>query len=127
MALGGVPRSLGNLGMTVVNVSSGLGDASEIHLSSSALSAVKPLSPLGSKLARGRRFGLFGNDFALESGFAPTAGAGPPKHNRRGDKDRGIGPDDYANDDREREIPQHGAAKEEQAQNRNQRDGAGKN
>src|SRR4029077_8816842 len=41
--------------------------------------AVKAL-PL--RLARGCWLGLLGSDFALQAGFAPASGAGPPQHNR---------------------------------------------
>ena len=81
---------------------------------------------LPSRLARGCRLGLLGSDFALQAGFAPAAGAGPPQHDRRGNEDGRVGPDHDADDDREREITQDGAAEEEQTQNRDQRDGAGK-
>ena len=87
-----------------------------------------PVNPLFAlrRLTRGRRPGSLGSNLALQGNLAPAPGSGPPKHDRRCDEDGGIRPDDDTNDDREREIPQHCAAKEEQAQNRNQRDGAGK-
>src|SRR5438105_14414462 len=104
------------------------------HKPASASSAVCPLRrafaakacPFSPKLARGRRLGLFGSDFALEAGFAPAAGAGPPQDNGRGNEDGGVGPDDYPDDNSERKVAQDGAAEQEQTQNRYQRDGAGK-
>src|SRR5437773_7881666 len=129
MALGEVPRSPSQLGMTVGWFEDRAGILTvRLGATSAFIRAIRDqtLARPASKLARGRRLGLFGSDFALEAGFAPAAGAGPPQDNGRGDEDRGVGPDDYSDDDGQGEIAQDRAAEQEQTQNRDQRDGAGK-
>ena len=79
--------------------------------------------------ALGKRIGCCGffGDLAPQGRSAAAAGPRPPEHNRRGDKDGGVSADNYANNDGEREIPQHRAAKEKQAKNRDKRHRACKN
>ena len=67
------------------------------------------------------------SDLFSERTRAFTPCAGPPKHDRRGDKDRGIRSHHDAHDNRQREISQDGASKQEQTQNWNERDGASQN
>src|SRR4030095_11781666 len=82
-----------------------------------------------SSAARGKRIGRsrFFGDPAPQGGTTPAAGTRPPQHNRRGNKDGGVSTDNYANNDCQREIPQHRAAKEKQAKNRDKRHGTCKN
>ena len=80
-------------------------------------------SALGKRIGCGRFFG----DFAPQGRSAAAAGARPPQHDRRGDKDRGVGSDHHADNDGEREVAQHRAAEEKQAKNRDKRHGACKN
>ena len=129
MALGEVPRSPSHLGMTVGWFEDRAGILTvRLGATSAFIRAIRDqtLARPASKLARGRRLGLFGSDFALEAGFAPAASAGPPQDNRRGNENGGVGPDDYSDDDGQGEIAQDRAAEQEQTQNRDQRDGAGK-
>src|SRR5204863_4214774 len=68
---------------------------------------------LRSRLGCGRRLGLLRSDFALQARFAATTGAGPPQHNRGGNKDGGVSPDDNTDDNCEREVAQNRTAEKE--------------
>src|SRR6266700_8176613 len=129
MAFGEVPRSPSHLGMTVGWFEDRAGILTvRLGATSAFIRAIRDqtLARPASKLARGRGLGLFGSDFALEAGFAPAAGASPPQDNGRGNEDGGVGPDGYPDDDSQGEIAQDRAAEQEQTQNRDQRDRAGK-
>src|SRR6266567_1650001 len=83
-----------------------------------------PSLPLGKRI-RCRR-GFFGY-LPTERNGAASSRAGPPQHNRRGDKDRGISPDNHADNNGKGKVAQHWATEEKQAKNRDQRHRAGKN
>src|SRR5260370_5208902 len=65
--------------------------------------------------------------FPTQSARALAPGASPPENDWRRDEDGGISSDYDPDDDREREIAQDSAAKQEQTENRDERDRAGQN
>src|SRR4051794_26224403 len=71
-----------------------------------------------------RRRGLL-DDLLAQAARAAATCPGPPQNDRRSDKDRGVGSDDHADDNRERKVVQDRAAEKEQAEDRNERDRAG--
>src|SRR6266481_4198975 len=77
---------------------------------------------MGKRVSRGR----FLSDFSPQCGGAAAAGTSPPKDDGRGDKDRGVSSDDYADNDGKGKVTQHRTAKEKQAHDRDERDCAGK-
>src|SRR5947208_4661664 len=84
-------------------------------------------STLGLTSRRRARDTRFLDHFPTQTARAASAGARPPKHNGRSDEDRRISSDHHADNDRQRKVPQNGAAKEVQTYDRDEGHPAGQN